>query len=136
MTYLFGNDETRPLSAVLPQTTSTDKFTQELRLVSPKSETFDWLIGGYYTNEDSEILQQILAVEAGTDTVATGIPILADVSLRVDVQGVRAVRQRHLARHAALRSVVRRAAPATTTRPRRSVSDGAAGRRTRAVPTR
>lgn len=81
VTQLFGNARTRPLSAVLPQTTSTDKFTQELRLVSAKSKAFDWLVGGYYTNEDSAIKQKITAVEAGTDAVATGIPILADVAL-------------------------------------------------------
>jgi iron complex outermembrane recepter protein len=81
VTYYFGNDVTRPLSAVLPQTTSTDKLTQELRLLSPKNDTLDWLIGGYYTDEDSEIIQQILAVEAGTDTVATDLPALADLSL-------------------------------------------------------
>ena len=81
VTQLFGNAQTRRLSAVLPQTTSTDKFTQELRLVSPKRESFDWLVGGYYTNEDSAIVQQIAAVEAGTDNVAAGVPILADLSL-------------------------------------------------------
>jgi outer membrane receptor protein involved in Fe transport len=73
---LFGDDVTRPLSAVLPATTSTDKFTQELRLVSPSNDTFDWLLGAYYTNEDSKIDQAIVAVEAGTDTVATDIPTL------------------------------------------------------------
>ncbi len=81
VTLLFGNAQTRPLSAVLPQTTSTDKLTQELRLVSPKGKTFDWLLGVYYTDEDSAIKQQIRAVDAGTDTFATGIPMLADVSL-------------------------------------------------------
>jgi iron complex outermembrane recepter protein len=81
VTYLFGNDETRPLSAVLPQTTSTDKFSQELRLVSAKSKTFDWLLGGFYTNEDSAIKQKILAVEAATGVVAAGIPTLADLTL-------------------------------------------------------
>jgi outer membrane receptor protein involved in Fe transport len=81
VTYYFGNDVTRPLSAVMPQTTSTDKFTEELRLVSPANETFEWLLGGYYTKEDSKISQEILAVEAGTDTVATGIPTLAAVAL-------------------------------------------------------
>ena len=81
VTQLFGNARTRPLSAVLPQTTSTDKFTQELRLVSVKGKAVDWLVGGYYTNEDSAIKQKITAVEAGTDNVATGIPILADVAL-------------------------------------------------------
>lgn len=81
VTLLFGDAETRPLSAILPQTTSTDKFTQELRLVSRKSESFDWLLGAYYTDEDSAIKQKILAVEAGTDTIATGVPALADISL-------------------------------------------------------
>jgi iron complex outermembrane receptor protein len=81
VTALFGDAQSRPLSAVLPQTTSTDKFTQEVRLVSPKSESFEWLVGAFYTNEDSAIKQKILAVDAGTDNVAGGIPTLADVSL-------------------------------------------------------
>jgi hypothetical protein len=81
VTLLFGNASTRPLSAILPQTTSTDKFTQELRLVSRKSDSFEWLVGGYYTDEDSAIKQKINAVEAGTDALASGIPDLADVSL-------------------------------------------------------
>jgi outer membrane receptor protein involved in Fe transport len=81
VTALFGNDETRPLSARLPQTTSTDKFTQELRLVSPTNKTFEWLIGAYYTNEESEIHQEIHAVEAATGAVAAGIPDLAVLSL-------------------------------------------------------
>jgi outer membrane receptor protein involved in Fe transport len=81
VTFLFGNAQTRPLSSVLPQTTSTDKFTQELRLVSPRSESFEWLAGVYYTNEDSAIKQKILAVEAGSDAVAAGVPPLADLSL-------------------------------------------------------
>jgi outer membrane receptor protein involved in Fe transport len=81
VTFLFGNAVTRPLSSVLPQTTSTDKFSQELRLVSAKSESFEWLAGVYYTNEDAAIKQKILAVEAGTETVAAGIPALADLTL-------------------------------------------------------
>jgi iron complex outermembrane receptor protein len=81
VTLLFGDAQARPLSAVLPQTTSTDKLTQELRLVSPASETFEWLVGAYYTDEDSAIEQRILAVEAGTETTAAGIPTLADIAL-------------------------------------------------------
>jgi len=81
VTLLFGDAAARPLSAILPQTTGTDKLTQELRLVSAKNETFEWLVGGYYTDEDSAIEQKILAVEAGTDTTAAGIPELADLSL-------------------------------------------------------
>src|SRR5262249_48031023 len=81
VTFLFGDAQARPLSAVFPQTTSTDKFTQELRLVSPKSKHFDWLLGVYYTDEDSAIKQKISAVEANPATIAAGIPPLADVSL-------------------------------------------------------
>jgi iron complex outermembrane receptor protein len=81
VTALFGNDATRPLSARLPQTTSTDKFSQELRLVSPRNKTFEWLIGGYYTNEKSEIHQEIHAVEAATGAIAQGVPDLAVLSL-------------------------------------------------------
>jgi len=81
VTFLFGDAASRPLSTILPQTTGTDKFTQELRLVSAKNEKFEWLVGGYYTDEDSAIQQKILAVEAGTDTTAAGIPELADLSL-------------------------------------------------------
>ena len=81
VTLLFGDANTRPLSARLPQTTSTDKFSQELRLVSSKNKTFDWLIGAYYTNEKSRIEQDIQAVEAATGAVAEGIPDLAVLSL-------------------------------------------------------
>ena len=81
VTFLFGDATRRPLSAILPQTTSTDKISQELRLVSAKNEKFEWLLGGYYTDEDSAIQQRIVAVEAGTDTTAGGIPELADLSL-------------------------------------------------------
>jgi outer membrane receptor protein involved in Fe transport len=58
-----GTPEIAPLlSAILPQITSTDKLTQEFRVVSPDSDTFEWLIGAYYTDEDSLIDQTILAV--------------------------------------------------------------------------
>jgi outer membrane receptor protein involved in Fe transport len=81
LTYALGNDVTNPLSAILPQTTSTDKFTQELRLISADNESFEWLVGGYYTNEDSAIKQQIVAITANTEEPAPGLPILADLAL-------------------------------------------------------
>jgi iron complex outermembrane receptor protein len=81
VTLLFGKDATRPLSAVLPQTTSTDKFSQELRFVSPANKVFDWLVGAYYTNEKSEIHQEIHAIEAGSGAIAQGVPDLAVLSL-------------------------------------------------------
>jgi outer membrane receptor protein involved in Fe transport len=75
LSFLFGT----PLSAVLPQVTSTDKFSQEFRLLSGESTSFEWLAGLYYTDEDSRIDQQIVALTAGTETPAPGFPLLADL---------------------------------------------------------
>ncbi|MDB5705302.1 MAG: tonB dependent receptor family protein [Sphingomonas bacterium] len=35
------------------------KFTQEIRLTSPSNDRFEWLIGGFYTNEDNSHLQVV-----------------------------------------------------------------------------
>ena len=81
-TLLFGDAATRPLSAIQDQITSTDKFTQEFRLLSAESDTFEWLAGFYYTDEDSGIdPQRIFAVEAGTDTPASDIPTLVEAAV-------------------------------------------------------
>lgn len=81
VTFLFDDPNTpeiAPLiSSILPQITSTDKVTQEFQLLSPDSETFTWLIGAYYTDEDSLIDQTILAVEPGTQNPLAGFPTLA-----------------------------------------------------------
>lgn len=88
-TAFFGDPVTRPLSAIQRQQTSTDKFTQELRLVSADDETFEWLVGVYYTNEDSAIEpQEVLAVEAGTDTIAAGVPVLVTAQLGSDYEEI------------------------------------------------
>ncbi len=81
VTLIFSDPAVRPLSVVQLQTTSTDKFTQEFRLLSDDSDSFEWLLGAYYTEEDSLIQQDILAVEAGTDDLAAGIPSLAIATL-------------------------------------------------------
>ena len=81
ITFLFGDPATRPLSVAFPEAIETEKVTQELRLVSAPSESFEWLIGAFYTDEDSRLGQQLLAVEAQSEAVANGIPPLAVVSL-------------------------------------------------------
>jgi iron complex outermembrane recepter protein len=84
LTLIFSDPVTAqpPLSAILNQVTSTDKFTQELRLVSPQSDSFEWLLGGYYTNEHSGINPQtISAVLAGTEDPLSGFPALAVAKL-------------------------------------------------------
>ena len=85
LTFTF-DDPTTPeiaplLSAVLPQVTSTDKVTQEFRLVSAESDTFEWIVGAFYTDEESLISQEIIAVDAGTENPAAGLPVLAVANL-------------------------------------------------------
>jgi outer membrane receptor protein involved in Fe transport len=81
LTFLFDDPNTPEvaplLSSILPQITSTDKWTQEFRLLSADSDTFEWLIGAYYTEEESLIDQTILAVEPGTQNTVAGFPTLA-----------------------------------------------------------
>jgi iron complex outermembrane receptor protein len=83
MTFAYSTLGTtdRLLSGVLFQDTGTDKFTQEFRLVSPESDRFEWLLGAFYTDEDSLIHQEALAVEPGTNDVAAGIPQFADIGI-------------------------------------------------------
>ncbi len=84
LTFFFSDPVTAqpPYSAILNQITSTDKFTQEVRIVSPSDQPFEWLIGAYYTDEDSGIdPQAISAVDAGTETPAAGFPVLANARL-------------------------------------------------------
>jgi outer membrane receptor protein involved in Fe transport len=47
------------------QTTRVTRITQEIRLTSPASDKFEWLVGGYYTNEDGLIDQHIVAAAPG-----------------------------------------------------------------------
>lgn len=81
LTFLFDDPNTPEvaplLSSILPQITSTDKWTQEFRFLSADSDTFEWLVGAYYTEEESLIDQTILAVAPGTQNLVTGFPTLA-----------------------------------------------------------
>lgn len=64
------------------QTTSTNKFTQEFRLASPNNDTFEWLLGAFYTHEKSAIdPQNIFATDFGTDHIAAGVDPIALVLL-------------------------------------------------------
>jgi outer membrane receptor protein involved in Fe transport len=63
------------------QTTSTDKFTQEFRLVSADSDKFEWLAGVYYTDEDSLIFQDIDTLVPNTETPTSGLPDPATLTL-------------------------------------------------------
>ena len=52
----------------------TGKLTQELRLSTPIGNSIQWLIGGFYTHEDSQYVQDILAADPSNGAVvARGI---------------------------------------------------------------
>lgn len=78
-----GEPVTRPLGVQVFQETATDKFTQEFRLSSPNNDTFEWLLGAFYTKEKSHIdPQDFFATEFGTSTIAPDIIPIATVFLR------------------------------------------------------
>ncbi len=66
----------------LDQNTNNRRYTQELRLVSDKSATFEWLIGGFYTDEKALIFQNFVAATPGTTTPIAFPFKLGEVSLR------------------------------------------------------
>ena len=37
-----------------------EKFTQEFRLTSPSTETFEWIVGAFYTEEDGHNIQELI----------------------------------------------------------------------------
>ena len=42
------------------------KFTQEVRLVSPSSERIEWVVGGYYSHEDTTLAQEYVPFSLAT----------------------------------------------------------------------
>lgn len=63
---IYGTPELGPLGLTFPALAGQKKFTQELRLQSPSSETFEWLVGGYYTREKGKLLQRYLPFRFAT----------------------------------------------------------------------
>jgi outer membrane receptor protein involved in Fe transport len=73
---LFGEDEgNAPFALKL----NLEKWTQEIRLASP-SGPFEWLIGGFYTTEDSSNAQSVRAITTDGEPIAAIDPF-AIVSL-------------------------------------------------------
>jgi outer membrane receptor protein involved in Fe transport len=84
-TVLYGtvlglySDATGPAADIgLVQQTNNERFTQEVRLASPKSDKFDWLVGGYYDWEKGAIIQRLDVYNHGTLTNFAGFPLLFD----------------------------------------------------------
>lgn len=85
VTFIYGDAATRPLGTVLNQNTSTKKFSQEIRLASADNDTFEWLVGAYFTHEKSGINpQNFYATEAATGEIATDLPTLIEIFLDSD----------------------------------------------------
>ena len=88
LTVYFGSllglysDATGPVADLAePQHTNNSRFTQELRLASPQSDVFEWLIGAYYDKEKAAIIQEIAAYDPGTFNTFAGLPQLFDGAL-------------------------------------------------------
>ena len=62
---LFGA-ATGPTGLALDADIKTKKFTQEVRLASPDSDRFEWLVGGYYTHEKGALFQNFLPFDLAT----------------------------------------------------------------------
>ncbi len=70
-----------PNELYLGQDTNNEKWTQEVRLASNPGSAFDWLVGGYFTDEKGLIYQEYVAVQPGTLTELTTLPLLAELNL-------------------------------------------------------
>jgi outer membrane receptor protein involved in Fe transport len=68
------------------QTYDQDKLTQEIRLTSPANDRFEWLVGGFYTDEDNEFEQLLSAYDPGTGEPIPGLNPTAIVQLPNEYQ--------------------------------------------------
>ncbi|MFL6854142.1 MAG: TonB-dependent receptor [Sphingomicrobium sp.] len=64
---LFGA-ATGPTGLALESDIKTTKFTQEVRLASPDSDTIEWLVGGYYTHEKGELFQNFVPFDLASQS--------------------------------------------------------------------
>lgn len=57
---IYGTPDSGPLGITFPAFAGQEKFTQEVRLQSATSDSFEWLLGGYYTHEKGRLFQRYL----------------------------------------------------------------------------
>ncbi|UZK65373.1 TonB-dependent receptor [Sphingomonas sp. M1-B02] len=79
LTTAYGAALGVPSDIGMAQMTNLTKWTQELRLQSPTSDSFEWLLGGYYTHEKGGIFQRIDLFTPGTLTIDPAMPQVADI---------------------------------------------------------
>lgn len=61
---LYFPDNAPHTSATLVHDLGFDKFTQEVRLTSNSNQSFEWIIGAYYTKEDGHNYQDLVVTPA------------------------------------------------------------------------
>ncbi len=59
-----------------PNRSTQKKFTQEVRLASKNTDTLEWLIGGYYTNEPGQLFQRYFPYDTATGRPVTPVPTI------------------------------------------------------------
>ncbi len=63
-----------------------EKLTQEIRLTSPASDRFEWLVGAFYTDEDNEVEQTVSLYDPATGDLIAGVNPAAVVQLPNEYQ--------------------------------------------------
>jgi outer membrane receptor protein involved in Fe transport len=63
-----------------PNNSTQKKFTQEVHLASPKSDRFEWLVGGYYTHEPGRLFQKYFPYDTATGQAVTPPPAIPGFS--------------------------------------------------------
>ncbi len=58
-----------PVGLAFENDVEVEKFTQEVRLQSPDSDRFEWLIGGYYTDESTALIQEFFPFNLNTQAL-------------------------------------------------------------------
>ena len=74
---VYAPNAPNTIGIAFPSNVSSRKFTQEARLVSPDSNTFEWLLGVYYTSEKARLDQEFLPFTLATQALippATTLP--------------------------------------------------------------
>lgn len=83
VTFLYGSEV--PLGLMRDQVIDLNKISQEFRLASPDSDTVEWVVGAYYTDEKADLFQDFFPFEQGTsrvlDPALMGFPNLLTVEL-------------------------------------------------------
>ena len=72
-----------PLGAGIQQELYQKKFTQEIRLQSP-AQTFEWLVGGFFTHERNALDQDLAGLALPAATIAPGLDGLERIALDSD----------------------------------------------------